>query len=62
MIGRHGCIPDLSCELGGMLGSINIQFGGRNAMDTESSATLDKVEESFTIPELPDRNCEKEED
>lgn len=31
-------------------------------MDTESSATLDKVEKSFTVPELPDGNCEKEED
>lgn len=62
MIGRHGCIPKLSCEFRGMLASINIQFGGRNAMDIESSAALEEVEESFTVPELPDRNCKEEED
>ena len=31
-------------------------------MDTETSAALGEVEESFSVPELLDRNCEEEED
>lgn len=36
IIGRHGCIPELSCEFRRMLDSINVQFWGRNAKDSES--------------------------
>lgn len=62
MIGRHGCIPELSCEFRGMLASISVQFWGRNVTDTESSGALGEVEECFTVPELPDRNCKEKED
>lgn len=62
MIGKHGCIRQLSCELRGMLASINIQFWWKDVVDTETSAALSEVEESFTVPELPDGSCEEEED
>lgn len=60
MVERHGCIPRLSCESRGMFALINVQFWGRNVMDTESLAALSEVEESFTVSDLRDRNCEEE--
>lgn len=60
MAERRGCIPRLSCESRGIFALINVQFSCRNVMDAESLAAPSEVEKSFTVPELPDRNCEEE--
>lgn len=55
-------MPELSREFRGLTASINVRFLGRNVTDTESFAALSEGEESLTVPELPDRHCEEEED
>lgn len=56
---RHGCISEFSYEFRRMLASINVQLCRRNVVDAESSAAHGEMEESFTVLEIPDRNCEK---